>query len=78
MTVELPRPALEGFVFRIRGVALATLNATSTRPVLEDHASLCLPQTLLAVATGAMSIPNAQFTKNAPTTTVCDAKLVNV
>jgi hypothetical protein len=77
-TAELHRLVLAVFVFRVRGGALATLNATSTRHAWEDHASLCSPLTLLAVAIGVMWIHNALFMKHAPTIIVFGAKLDNV
>lgn len=71
------RLVLEDFALQVLGAALAIPSATSTRPVWEGLASLCLHLILLAVATGAMLTLNALCTKLAPIITVFGAKLDN-
>jgi hypothetical protein len=75
--VRLHRLVPEDSAFQILGAAVAILSATSTRHVWEDPASLCSLPILRAVATGAMLILNALFTKLAKTITVFGAKLEN-
>lgn len=75
--VRLGRLVLEESVFQILGAARVILNATSTRHVWEDPASLCSLLILRAVATGAMLILNALFTKLAQIIIVFGAKLDN-
>lgn len=65
MTVVLLRHALVAIACQTPGGALAILNATLMRHVLEDHANHSMPRILLEVVTGVMSMHNVLSMKSA-------------